>query len=84
MTKSELIKLIKQEVANRFERPPETISDDAHFIKDLGADSLDMTEILVAVEDKLGVRIDDDRIERLATAAEVAEFLESYLSSIGY
>jgi len=84
MTKTELITLIKQEIADRFEKPLDTIGDDTNVLADLGADSLDMTEILVAIEDKLGVRVDDDNIERLGTAAELAQFLEGYLISIGY
>jgi acyl carrier protein len=84
MTKSELTALIKQELADRYEKPLDTISDDTDLIEDLGADSLEMTEILVSIEDKLGIRIGDDFVERPITPVTLAEFLESYLASVGY
>ncbi|MGE3541446.1 MAG: acyl carrier protein [Candidatus Tectimicrobiota bacterium] len=84
MTKSELIALIKQELADRYEKPLDTISDDTDLIDDLGVDSLDMTEILVSIEDKLGIRIVDDLVDRPSTPVKLAEFLESYLASVGY
>ncbi|KJV05342.1 acyl carrier protein [Methylocucumis oryzae] len=84
MTKDELILLILKEVAERFGKDFDTLGEDTHFINDLGADSLDMTEILVGVEDALNVRIEDPNIERLVTAGQIAEFLQHYLQSIGY
>jgi acyl carrier protein len=84
LTKDELVLLIRKEVADRFEKDLDTIGEDTHFVNDLGADSLDMTEILVGVEDALDIRVQDQEIERLVTAGQVAEFLERYLQSIGY
>ncbi|SMF95269.1 acyl carrier protein [Methylomagnum ishizawai] len=84
MTKSELTSFIKQEIADRFEKPLDAISDDTDLIEDMGADSLEMTEILVSIEDKLGVRFEDDTIALLSTPAKLAEFMESYLASIDY
>lgn len=84
MTKDELVLLIRKDVADRFEKDLDTVGEDTHFINDLGADSLDMTEILVGVEDALDIRVEDPEVEKLVTAAQVAEFLEHYLQSIDY
>lgn len=71
--------LVRKEVADRFDKDIEIIGEETHFANDLGADSLDMTEILVGVEDALGIRIEDPEIDKLATVGQVAEFLESWL-----
>lgn len=84
MTKDELVLLILKEVADRFDQDLETLDADTHFINDLGADSLVMTELLVGVEDALNIRVEDPNIDKLMTAGQIAEFLQRYLQSIGY
>ena len=54
-----------------------TIEDDANIIEDLGADSLDVVEMLMAIEDNLGVIISDDDAVKLKTVRDVADYIEA-------
>ncbi|HOC67624.1 MAG: Acyl carrier protein [Candidatus Hydrogenedentes bacterium ADurb.Bin101] len=51
---------IRQLIADRFERKIEEVTDDARFTEDLGADSLDTTELLMNLEEEFGIEIDDE------------------------
>ena len=54
----------------------EKITEDAKFIDDLGADSLDTVELVMAFEEEFGVEIPDDAAERILTVKDAVSFLE--------
>ena len=54
----------------------EKVTPDAKIVDDLGADSLDVVELLSQLEDEYGVQIPDDEVENLATVADVANEIE--------
>lgn len=54
------------------------VQPDSKFVADLGADSLDMVELCMAVEDEFGVEIPDADAEKLATPADVVAWLEAH------
>lgn len=53
------------------------ITDEASFIDDLGADSLDTVELIMALEEKFGVEIPNEEAEKLTTVGKVAEYIEN-------
>ena len=53
------------------------ITDDAKFIDDLGADSLDTVELVMAFEEKFGIEIPDDAAETIQTVQNAIDFIES-------
>ena len=55
------------------------ITPETNIIDDLGADSLDIVELLAALEDEFDLLITDERVRELYTVREVAEFIESLL-----
>ena len=55
------------------------ITPETNIIDDLGADSLDIVELLAALEDEFDLLITDDRVRELYTVREVTEFIESLL-----
>ena len=55
------------------------IRPETNIIDDLGADSLDVVELLAAMEDEYNIIITDERIRELYTVGEVAEFLEKLI-----
>ena len=57
-----------------------TIRPETNIIDDLGADSLDVVELISAMEEEYNIIITDERIRELFTVGEVADFLESLLS----
>jgi len=60
---------------------PEQITDEAAFIEDLGADSLDTTELIMAFEEEFGLEISDEDAEKLTTVGAVKKYLQEHVSA---
>ena len=71
-----IIEKVKELLAEQLGIDTKTISDDANILEDLGADSLDIIEMLMTLEDEYGVTIPDDQINQVKTVKEVAELIE--------
>jgi acyl carrier protein len=54
----------------------EEIKDDSKFIEDLGADSLDISELVINIEDKLNIKFDDEVVSKIKTVADLLVYLE--------
>ena len=54
----------------------EEVTDNASFVDDLGADSLDTVELVMALEEKFGVEIPDEDAEKMSTVGEAIKYLE--------
>ena len=52
------------------------INSGAKFIEDLGADSLDIVELIMALEEEFGTEIPDEEAEKLQTVGDVAKYIE--------
>ena len=68
-----MLEKIKELLAKQLRIDIDTIADDSNIIEDLGADSLDVVEMLMAIEDDLGVIISDDDAVRLKTVRDYIE-----------
>ena len=55
---------------------PEQVTESASFIEDLGADSLDTVELVMAFEEEFGVEVPDEDAEKLQTVGNVIEYIE--------
>ena len=51
---------------------------DSHFMKDLGLDSLDHVEVIMAMEDEFGFEIPDDQAEKLLTPAKIVQYVADH------
>ena len=56
------------------------VTEDARFIEDLGADSLDQVELVMALEEEFGSDIPDEEAEKLTTVGDAIKYIESKLS----
>jgi len=56
------------------------VSDSASFIDDLGADSLDTVELVMAFEEEFGCEIPDDAAEKILTVKDAISFIEEHVS----
>ena len=72
-----MLEKIKELLAKQLRIDIDTIADVSNIIEDLGADSLDVVEMLMAIEDDLGVIISDDDAVRLKTVRDVADYIEA-------
>ncbi|PKM62794.1 MAG: acyl carrier protein [Firmicutes bacterium HGW-Firmicutes-21] len=67
---------IKQIIAKQLRIDANTITKESNIIEDLGADSLDLVEMLMTIEDNMGIIVSDDDAARLKTVGDVTAFLE--------
>ena len=68
---------IKKILADTLDVSEEEISADTNIATDLGADSLDVVEILMSIEDEFEIEIPDNEIENIRTVGELAEYIET-------
>ena len=66
---------VKQIVIDKLDRKPEEVTLEARFIYDLGADSLDLTELLMALEEEYGIEIDDEA-NQIQTVGGAVEYIK--------
>ena len=67
---------VQQALAQQFEMDPETITMDTNLIDDIGADSLDVVELIMSLEDEFGIAISDEDAAQLYTVRRIVEYLE--------
>ena len=72
-----LIDDIKEVVVEQLSVNADEVKDDAKFVEDLGADSLDVVELVMALEEKFDIEIPDDEAEKIGTVADVVAYVES-------
>ena len=72
----ETVSKIKALIAEQLSVDIEKVTDEASFIDDLGADSLDTVELVMALEEEYGVEIPDDDVENVTTVKDVIAYIE--------
>jgi len=80
MQRDELLKKVKSIVADKLSIGEEQITEQASFIDDLGADSLDTVELVMALEDEFGLDIPDEDAEKLTTVGKAMDYILSKVS----
>ena len=72
---------VKKIVADHLGVEEVKLNDDASFIDDLGADSLDTVELVMAFEEEFGSEISDSEAEKILTVGDAIKFIENKASS---
>ena len=67
---------VQKALAEQFEVSPDTITLDTNLVDDLGADSLDVVELIMSIEDEFGVSISDEEAANLITVQKIVDFVE--------
>ena len=73
-----MITKVKELLAKQLKVELATIEDDANILDDLGADSLDVVEMLMTLESEFGLVVPDEDVMGLKTVRDVAEYIESH------
>lgn len=69
---------VKEIIVNELGVEPEKVTEDASFIEDLGADSLDTVELVMAFEEEFGIEIPDEDAEKLQTVGDAIRYLKEH------
>ncbi len=72
----DIFEKVKNVIADKLGVEPEEITESSSFIDDLGADSLDVVDIVMAFEDEFGVKIADDELEKFTTVGDIVKYLK--------
>lgn len=67
---------VKDIIVEQLGVKPEQVVPEAKFIEDLGADSLDTVELVMALEEEFGQEIPDEEAEKLQTVGDVVKYIE--------
>ena len=67
---------VRQIIAEQLGVKKEEVTDSAKFVDDLGADSLDTVELVMALEEEFGVEIPDEDAEKLVTVGDALRYIE--------
>ena len=68
---------VREVVAQQLSVDAEQVKMEAEFVTDLGADSLDVVELVMALEEKFGIEIPDEEAEKIKTVADVVAYIEA-------
>ena len=72
----ETLDKVKQLIAEHLNKPVEEITEDKEIVKDLGADSLDIVEMLMSLEDEFGVTVSDEDPVNIKTVGDIVKTIE--------
>ena len=68
---------VKKIVAEQLSVEEAQVEPATSFVNDLGADSLDLVELIMALEEKFGVEISDEQAEKITTVQEAVDFINT-------
>ena len=78
---SDIAERVKKIVVEHLGVEAAQVKEDANFIDDLGADSLDTVELVMAFEEEFGIEIPDDAAEKIQTVGDAIGFIKSNAKS---
>ena len=76
MSEKSIEQRVKDIIVEQLGVKPEQVTPEAKFIEDLGADSLDTVELVMALEEEFGNEIPDEQAEKLQSVGDVIKFIE--------
>lgn len=73
-----IMEKVKKIIAEQLGVDEGEITTESHFIDDLGADSLDTVELVMALEEEFGIEIPDEDAEKIQTVGDVQKYIEDH------
>jgi acyl carrier protein len=81
MSQAEILEKVKKTVADQLGVEFETINPQSSFIDDLGADSLDLVELVMAFEEEFDVEIPDEAAEKISTVQDAVDYINNQVAA---
>ena len=78
MTEEEIFNKIAELIADNFQLDKDKITMDTNFTKDLDADSSDLVEFIMQLEDEFGAEIPDEDAENIATVGDAVKYIKAH------
>jgi acyl carrier protein len=78
LTRDEVLERVKSALGEQLGVDESEITDDASFQEDLDADSLDLVELIMELEDQFGVKIPDEDAQKLTTVGQAVDYVVSH------
>jgi acyl carrier protein len=75
MTRDEVLTLVREHLAEELEVDAAEIGEESRFKEDLDADSLDLYELVMELEDRYGVTVSEEQAARIATVGDAVDFV---------
>ncbi len=72
---------LRKIIADQLGVDEDKVTADAHFIEDLNADSLDLVELIMSIEEEFGVEIPDEEAEKIATVGDAMNYLREHVQA---
>jgi acyl carrier protein len=75
MTRDEVLDLVRSHLADELEVDPASIEEGTRFKEDLDADSLDLYELVMELEDRYGISVSEEQAARISTVGDAVSFV---------
>lgn len=69
---------VKEILVDQLDLDPDQVTMESSFTEDLGADSLDLVDLVMSLEDEFGVEVPDDAIETMKTVGDAVKYIETH------
>ena len=79
MTQEEIFERVKGIIVEQLGVTDSSVTTDASFIDDLGADSLDIVELIMALEEEFDTEIPDEDAEKVVTVGDVVDYIKDHI-----
>ncbi len=80
MSAEEIFEKVKKIIVEQLGASESSITTEASFIDDLGADSLDIVELIMALEEEFDIEIPDSDAEKVATVGDVVDYIKEHVA----
>jgi acyl carrier protein len=77
-SRDEVFERIREVLAERLSVEESDVTEEANFQEDLGADSLDLVEMIMELEDQFGIKIPDEDAQKIQTVGQAVEYVTSH------
>lgn len=80
MSSEEVFEKVKETIIEQLGVADTAVTTEASFIDDLGADSLDIVELIMALEEEFDIEIPDNDAEKVATVGDVVDYIKEHVA----